>query len=77
VIEELRACENDLGLVELGRRVPFRKGDSVRLLEGPFCDVVALFEGVSDERRVIVLLELLGRRVRVRVPQEAVTACVF
>lgn len=77
VIEDLRACENEVGLVDLGRRIRFRKGDRVRLLDGPFSDSIALFDGVSDERRVIVLLELLGRQVRVKVPQETVTACVF
>jgi hypothetical protein len=33
-----------------------------------------LFEGSTDEERVIVLLDLLGRQVRVRVKLETVQA---
>jgi transcriptional antiterminator RfaH len=33
-----------------------------------------LFDGTSDEERVIILLDLLGRQVRVQVPLETVQA---
>jgi len=33
-----------------------------------------LFESITDEERVIILLDLLGRQVRVRVPLENVQA---
>jgi transcriptional antiterminator RfaH len=41
---------------------------------GAFFDQVGLFDGISDDERVIILLNLLGREVRVRLPADAVRA---
>ena len=35
------------------------------MLDGVFSSWIGLFEGMTDEERVTVLLELLGRKVRV------------
>jgi transcriptional antiterminator RfaH len=46
----------------------FKKGDSVRIADGPFGDMLAVFEGpVSASERVTVLMDFLGRLSRVRV----------
>jgi hypothetical protein len=37
---------------------------------------VGLFETMADKDRVIILLNLLGRRVRALVPAEDVYACI-
>jgi hypothetical protein len=34
-----------------------------------------LFDGIDDKMRVTVLLELMGRQMRVRAPIETVQAC--
>ena len=65
VIESLRAREDVGGLVQLPERSRFAAGDKVRLLDGAFVDCIGLFEGMRDSERVAVLLDLLGRRVRV------------
>ena len=44
------------------------------ITEGALNDIVGLFECENGEGRVIVLLDLLGRQVRVRVPLAAVAA---
>ncbi len=49
-------------------------GPSYRLTEGALADIVGLFECENGWERVIVLLDLLGRQVRVRVPAEVVAA---
>ena len=74
IIEELRAREDDDGLVIMNPAALFKKGEPVRIVQGPLFDRVGLFECASDERRVIILLGLLGRQVGIKVPAEAVVA---
>jgi transcriptional antiterminator RfaH len=52
----------------------FTVGAGIRVLAGPFADLVGKFQGLADAERVVVLLDLLGREVRVRLPSRAVAA---
>jgi transcriptional antiterminator RfaH len=74
VVEAIRAREDERGLVVLGSAADFRQGDRVTIAEGALEGCVGLFEAATDDERVIVLLELLGREVRVRVPPAALRA---
>jgi transcriptional antiterminator RfaH len=74
VINGLRSRENAEGFIELKRRALFAVGDKVRVREGVFCDCLGLFESTSDRERVAILLELLGRKVRVLLDEEFVIA---
>ncbi|MBR0938022.1 transcription termination/antitermination protein NusG [Bradyrhizobium jicamae] len=74
VIEALRAREDEDGFIKLARSSLFVPGDKVRIVAGAFIDSLALVEGVSDQQRVAVLLDLLGRKVRVLVGTDLVTA---
>ena len=74
VIEAIRAREGDNGAVTLEAAQPFDKGDRVQVVEGVLRGLIGLFEGTTDEERVIILLTLLGRQVRVRVALETVQA---
>ena len=74
VIDALRDREDETGLIRLPVRAPFESGDKVRLLDGAFVDCVGLFEGMKDIERVSVLLDLLGRKVRVLLDANAVAA---
>jgi transcriptional antiterminator RfaH len=49
----------------LERQPRFLLGDPVRVLDGVFAAHLGLFEGMTDSERVTILLELLGRKVRV------------
>ena len=71
VVEDIQARENDEGYVPLGRRLLFGAGDRVQVLSGALADLVGRFDCASDDERVYVLLDLLGRQVRVRVPTDA------
>ena len=73
VIEALRDREVN-GIVALDRRPRFAPGDRVRVVDGAFANCVAIFEGMSDSARVAVLLELLGRKVRVLLDDLSVAA---
>ena len=47
---------------------PFEPGDTVRITDGPFCDMEAVFEGsATADDRVQVLLNILGRFSRTHV----------
>ena len=72
VIEEIKGREDDSGLVAMARQAIFKRGAPVRVSAGPMADLLGIFECASDEQRVFILLELLGRQVRVRIPAEMV-----
>ena len=55
----------------LARLMP---GDAVRIIEGPLGDLVGRLQALSDSERVILLLDVLGRQVRVTLPRTAVDA---
>jgi transcriptional antiterminator RfaH len=73
IVEAIRASEDARGLVVL-RPADFRKGERVAITEGALEGCVGLFEAASDDARVIVLLDLLGREIRVRVSPAALRA---
>jgi transcriptional antiterminator RfaH len=72
VIDEIRARENGDGFVKLGLPAGLRPGSPVRLIDGIFAESTGVLERAADDRRVAILLELLGREVRVFVPPECV-----
>lgn len=47
--------------------VALQPGDAVRITDGPFADFVSRVEAVSPERRVHLLIDLLGREARISV----------
>ena len=73
IVDELRQREDAKGFVQLTRR-GFAKGEKVRVVEGVFSACLGLFEGMTDNERVTVLLDLLGRKVRVMMDLDAVAA---
>ena len=73
VVESLRAREDETGFVTLEPR-RFERGEALRFVSGAMRDCFGLFEGMAARERVIVLLDLLGRKVRVEAPLDAVTA---
>lgn len=73
IVEELAARENHEGLIPLQPR-RFKKGESLRIVSGALADCLGLFEAMADRDRVILLLDLLGRKVRVQAPREAVSS---
>lgn len=74
VVAALKQREDCSGFIKLERRPQFRFGDKIRLLEGVFADCLGLYEGMRDRDRVAILLDLLGRKVRVQVNVEDVAA---
>ena len=49
-------------------------GDKVRIVGGAFGDCYGLYEGLSAHERVAILLDLLGRKVRVVLDSDVIEA---
>jgi transcriptional antiterminator RfaH len=74
VIHALKAREDDKGFVRLDSKPAFAPGDKVRVLAGAFIDNAGLFSGLADHDRVSILLDMLGRKVRVLLDADMVAA---
>jgi transcriptional antiterminator RfaH len=75
IIESLRAREDETGMVALASASTFQKGDPVKFLDGALSNQIGLFDSIDDKMRVTVLLDLLGRKLRVCAPIDTVQAC--
>jgi len=62
-IEALQETMDNAGLVAVPKDT-FKSGDNVRLIAGPFADMVGTLARLTDKDRVAVLLNVLGREVR-------------
>jgi len=74
VISRLKQREDSAGFVQLDLAPRFSAGDAVRVVGGAFSDCLGLFESMTDSERVLVLLDLLGRKVRVTMNMDTIEA---
>lgn len=74
IVEDIQRREDERGLVGTGRGAPFEKGAEVQIMSGAFSDHIGWFECATDDERVVILLDLLGRQVRTMVSRDAITA---
>ncbi len=72
VLRAIRERENTDGYVGISNSPKFRPGDAIRIAEGALAGLTGIFECARDEQRVMVLLDLLGRKARVETPLHAV-----
>ena len=57
-----------------GKLIPIikmNKGDKVKILEGPFANLIATIEKYETEQRIWVLMDLLGRKTKIQTPSNA------
>jgi transcriptional antiterminator RfaH len=73
VIDALQGQESE-GLIEVANKNAIKPGDNVVVLNGPFARQMGFCISVSDHERVAILLDLLGRKVRVLMNTDVVTA---
>ena len=74
IVEEIRSREDENGFVTLRLPAGVRPGSKIRLIDGIFAETMGLVERVNDQYRVSILLQLLGREVRVFVPAASIGA---
>ncbi len=76
VVDAIRARAADDGVIELppdplcGQT--FAPGETVKITAGPLADQAGVFDGLDANARVVVLLDMLGRRVRVPLRGDAI-----
>lgn len=73
VVEALRAQECADGFLRMQVK-RFVAGEAIRVVDGLFASAIGLFENMSSNQRVSVLLDILGGRIRVILDQESVAA---
>lgn len=74
IIEQLKGRHDEQGFITLDSGPHFTAGDAVRVLDGAFSRVLGIYEGMTDHQRVAILLDLLGRKVRVQIDIDSVAA---
>ena len=74
VIEQLKSSQDERGLVALDSKPRFVAGDKVHVIQGVFSAYAGVFESMADSERVSVLIEMLGRQIRVALDADAVEA---
>jgi transcriptional antiterminator RfaH len=62
------------GFVKLPQPPKFRRGQPVKVIRGTFNGMAGIHDGMSGRDRERVLLELLGRKVRIELPTADVLA---
>jgi transcriptional antiterminator RfaH len=74
IVEEIQSREDVTGLVDISPVCKLRPGQKVEILDGALANHYGLFEAITDDRRVAIFLNLLGRPVRVFLPEGSVAA---
>jgi transcriptional antiterminator RfaH len=72
VIDDIQKREDESGIVRLDLRPRFAPGDPIRVVGGAFSECLGLFEALADCERVAILLDLLGRKVKVMLNDDAI-----
>lgn len=70
VMEALLKREDAASGLHQDNRPQFHAGDAVKLVDGPLTGVEAVFTQSDGDKRVVVLLELLGKANRVKVDRD-------
>ena len=74
IVEGLIKRQDEHGFVRLAAPAGLRVGDKVRVLGGAFEETLGLLESLTDEQRVTILLDMLGRKVRVTLDSGMIAA---
>ena len=70
VMDALRQREDVASGLHQDRRPLFNAGEAIRLVDGPLAGMEGVFTQQDGDKRVIVLLELLGKANRVTVSRD-------
>ena len=73
IVDQIRARQDAGGYVRLLDPNRLSVGEPLKVVSGAFAGHDALFQCVSDNERIVVLLNLLGRPVRTALPIDVLT----
>jgi transcriptional antiterminator RfaH len=71
LISKIKQREDAEGICVLPERA-YKKGDSVRIVEGPFEGYEAIFQSKNTRNRVTLLLELLQNSINIELDQKVI-----
>lgn len=74
IVEEIQSRESSEKLIELETYIPYGPGDSLEITAGALSRQVGNFIRVDTDQRIVMLLQLLGRELEVRLQSEDVQA---
>lgn len=74
VVEEIISRESNDRLIQISEKVPYNAGEVIEITSGALTDQIGNFLRMDKQKRIVMLLELLGRNVEVRLPPETVRA---
>ena len=72
LIAAIQGRESPDGLVRINEHFCAKPGKRVTLLDGPFAEFEGIFESMRDDQRMVILLEFLGRPLKVVAPKNIV-----
>ncbi|QOC23428.1 transcription/translation regulatory transformer protein RfaH [Wenzhouxiangella sp. AB-CW3] len=76
IIYELRARQDDQGLIDLSAAMDVRANDPVEITSGAMAGLRAVFRARTGEDRVIVLLKLLNKEREIELPRDHIRKVV-
>ena len=59
-----------------GKLIPIqklKKGDQVTVLKGPFANFIATIEKYEADQRILILMDLMGRKTKIQTPSDNLT----
>ena len=74
IIQNLKDQETDAGFVPVDALSVFTKGSKVRIVDGVLKDNSAIVDSISDQQRVQLLIDFMGRQLQVALPIHMVEA---
>jgi len=73
VMDEMQSRVGDNGMIRLeDETIPFKCGDALTITDGPFKNYTGIFSERDDQRRIFLMLELLGRTLRIPIAVQSV-----
>ncbi|MBC8791942.1 MAG: transcriptional activator RfaH [Tagaea sp. CACIAM 22H2] len=69
VVDAIRASESANAFDDPDPAATFQPGQKVRVMLGPYAELIGRFQSAIESERVLVLLDLFGQEVRARIPK--------
>ena len=73
IIQDLKGREDINGITNIITDVPYLKGDKILINDGPLQGKIGVFDGLSADKRIKVLFEILGRNLALSVSAMSVS----
>ena len=73
IIENLKNLENDKGDIKINKAFNYFEGMKIKLNQGVFKGKTGTFAGMKNNEFILVLLDILGRSIKIPVLESATT----